>query len=138
MGNTIRTTGLAVAAVLVLGSAAKAQAPGQYRPGSSPAYSPYLNLLRPGNPATNYYGLVRPQIDTANSINALQQQYNSLRSDINAPIEQVMAPPTTGHGAVFMSYSRYFPGIQTGRTGVQPRGTGTAMTGGTPAAGNRR
>ena len=42
---------------------------------SRPAFSPYLNLARRDvNPAINYYGIVRPQIATANALRSLQQQ----------------------------------------------------------------
>jgi len=69
---------LAGPAALALAGAlltAPAQAQVPYRPGGylPPAYSPYLNLLRQGNPAINYYGLVRPQIDFRNQIQGLQQ-----------------------------------------------------------------
>jgi hypothetical protein len=45
----------------------------RYTP-SSPTTSPYLNLLnRGGGPATNYYGLVRPQLQQQ-SVNTTQAQ----------------------------------------------------------------
>ena len=53
----------------------QAQGPGPYtrpqtgNPYAQPVFSPYLNLLRRGtNPAVNYYGLVRPEIDFRNSL----------------------------------------------------------------------
>ena len=42
--------------------------------GTRPAVSPYLNLNRPGNPAVNLYGLVKPQQDTTRQLQTLQQQ----------------------------------------------------------------
>jgi hypothetical protein len=39
--------------------------------GSGATFSPYLNLLRPGNAAVNYYALVRPQVQQ----NAINTQY---------------------------------------------------------------
>jgi hypothetical protein len=87
--------------------------PFQQRPSaSSPAYSPYLNLTRPGNPAVNYFGLVRPQIDAANAIGTLQNQYGALNQAVNAtPISQPTGLPTTGHAARFMDYSTFYPGL---------------------------
>src|SRR5580658_10364261 len=73
---------------LLLANEAAAQGP-QFRPGpfgggynpqsNGPAVSPYLNLLRSGSSqAVNYYGLVRPAIDTQSSISNLQQQVTDL------------------------------------------------------------
>jgi hypothetical protein len=124
MMSMVRIVGLAFVSGICFSPAAFAQYPGQPRAtASSPAYSPYLNLLRPGNSAINYYGLVRPQIDFQNQVGALQQQYGALNRDINAAADQPTAPPTTGHAASFMSYSRYYPGFtanRTARPGIQP------------------
>ena len=71
---------LIVAAIALLGilglgttNPATAQALRPFAPGygGNPAISPYLNLLQRGNPAVNYYGLVRPQ----------QQYIHARRSD---------------------------------------------------------
>jgi hypothetical protein len=122
----------AATAAAVTGSAAHAQV--GYRPSaSSPAYSPYLNLTRPGNLANNYFGLVRPQIDAQNSINSLQQQYSTLNQAVMNPTatDQQYAPPTTGHAATFMNYGHYFPGIG---TGARPMTAGGGMRPPTTAA----
>src|SRR5438552_2834628 len=56
-------------------AAAQAMIPNQgTNPGLRPAFSPFLNLTRPGNAATNYYGIVRPQIGFAKDIQNLQMQ----------------------------------------------------------------
>ena len=134
MMNVTRAVEAAVLAALVFCSGALAQYPGQVRPSaSSPTYSPYLNLLRPGNTANNYYGLVRPQIDFQNQVNVLQQQYGTLNREINAaPADQPLPPATTGHAAQFMSYSRYYPGLASTRT-ARPSAAQT-----TPAPQGRR
>ena len=63
--------------VLALGGAAHAQYrpgyPGGYQGGMGgyggrPSVSPYLNLLGRGNPAINYYGIVRPQMAYDNAL----------------------------------------------------------------------
>src|SRR5262249_16465841 len=102
---TLRWLRLILAAgVLTSGSVAPAQAPGAPRP----AYSPYLNLARPGNAANNYYGLVRPEIEFRNSISGLQTQYGALSQEVHNPITAETPLPATGHKTYFMSYSHYF------------------------------
>lgn len=72
----MKTLALPVVVLLTAASVASAQ----YRPGfpggpggpGGPGYrpttSPYLNLLGRGNPAINYYGIVRPQQAFANAL----------------------------------------------------------------------
>jgi hypothetical protein len=71
----------------------------------SPAYSPYLNLLRSGNPAYNYYGLVRPQIATANAFQALG---NNQYSQNVGPSMNANQPLQTGNRSTFMTHTRFF------------------------------
>ena len=62
-------------ALALTAGAASAQQPGTYTPPytpSSPTTSPYLNLLHSGNPAINYYGIVRPQIQQSEQLQQLQ------------------------------------------------------------------
>src|SRR5262245_50386888 len=86
MARVTRAAGVCVALVLGVAGEARAQPtvlptiPGSnYRPGvnptGTPTYSPYLNLLRRGNPAyQNYYGLVRPEVEFRSAVRGLQQQ----------------------------------------------------------------
>src|SRR6516165_10061769 len=53
---------------------------GQRYPGWQTPLSPYLNLLRPGNPAVNYYGLVEPEFQRRQDRGVI---YNSLQSLAN-------------------------------------------------------
>jgi hypothetical protein len=131
MTNIARAAGLAILGALIHGPAAQAQFPGQARPSaSSPAYSPYLNILRPGGAANNYYGLVRPQIDTQNQVNTLQQQVGTLNQNANgAPIDQPLGLPTTGHASSFMNYSHFYPGMVGGNRGGGRPGTTAARPG---------
>ncbi|QJW98075.1 hypothetical protein [Frigoriglobus tundricola] len=100
----------AVAAVLLGGGAVNAQPPSGF--GSRPAYSPYLNLNRPGGSVTqNYYGLVRPEVQARQSVGSLQgsvaanqQAIGGLQAGITAPPEL----PVTGHQATFLNYRSYF------------------------------
>lgn len=93
--------------------------PGQF-PGARlpPAYSPYLNLTRQGNPVYNYYGLVRPQIDASNAIQGLQQQVHQVQQETVEFGTQQQLPPT-GYSVRFLDYGRYFPGgVHTGPLSV--------------------
>jgi hypothetical protein len=85
--------------------------PGMYNPYSRPAYSPYLNLLRPGvPPAYNYYGLVRPQEEFRTDIGQLGQQQNALQQNLSN-VENTQSALITGflgNRSQFMNYSRYF------------------------------
>jgi hypothetical protein len=89
--------------------------PGQQpvNPYQRPLISPYLNMNRGGDPAINYYGLVRPQINTAKSILQLQQQQQQLPA-LGQPFSPLadgspFSLPETGHAATFFNYSTYFP-----------------------------
>src|SRR5207248_1125492 len=75
-GEFMKTLVLVTVAALALATSAAAQPPPG--PGMTPGFSPYLNLLNRGNPAINYYGLVRPQFAFQNAIAGLQHQQQSL------------------------------------------------------------
>ncbi len=98
----------------------RAQAQFQYvrpqtNPYNTPILSPYLNLNRGGLPAINYFGLVRPQVETQQSLQTLGQQQQILQQQLLSTTE--MGRPTegaSGHPTYFMNYSHYFP--QMGRT----------------------
>src|SRR5437660_9080655 len=65
--------------VAVLPASAWAQYSPGINPSARPAYSPWLNLNRPGGSLVqNYYGLVRPDFRNFNSIQQLQQQQQTL------------------------------------------------------------
>jgi hypothetical protein len=77
-----RRCGLGAAVALSAG-AARAQFGYYSPPQTSPfprADQPLLNLARGGNPAINYYGLVRPQLEFQQSIYGLQQQVGYWRT----------------------------------------------------------
>jgi hypothetical protein len=89
----------------------------QTNPYGTPAVSPYLNMVRAGtNPAINYYGLVRPQMDTARALQTLQQQYTF--GVTNVPEDNAgNGLSITGHAVQFFNYGTYFPQGVAGRTG---------------------
>jgi hypothetical protein len=117
-----------LALTLALGAATAVRAQGYVPPRVSPfgngGISPYLNLLRGGNPAVNYYGLVRPEIQARTSIQQLQ-------TEVARQQASTVAPPTnqalidTGHPPRFMQYNQYFnttaaPRPQAGSGPAQP------------------
>jgi hypothetical protein len=69
-----------------------------------PAFSPYLNLLRGGNPGLNYYGLVRPQLQ-------LNEQYGQLQSRLNQFAREAdqQDDPFFGAGSNANRYNPYLP-----------------------------
>jgi hypothetical protein len=76
-------------------------------------FSPYLNLQRTNSPGINYFGLVRPQMQTQQSLMQLQQQQSLLEQQTAAGLTAVNGlgglPMPTGHQVQFMNYSHYFP-----------------------------
>lgn len=73
-----------------------------------PTVSPYINLLRSGgNPALNYYGLVRPQFEAIAGFQAVQQRFGQL-SERQGPADLPNDAFVTGHGSSFMNYGSYF------------------------------
>jgi hypothetical protein len=111
--NVIRSfTIVAVACGLLLLVSGSARAQGPYvrpqiSPYSRPALSPYLNLFRGGNPAINYYGLVRPQEEFNSSI---QELHNELHATQTGMVNPTMSTnlPVTGHPTRFFSQGAYF------------------------------
>lgn len=122
-------------ALLALGQPAFAQAP--IRPGitppARPAFSPYLNLLRPGGtPTLNYYGIVRPELAFRDSILGLQNAVDINRQLITtgggAPGQTDML--VTGRGGFFLNTGGYFLNL----TGGAGPGRGTIASPGGAAA----
>src|SRR5207248_3179987 len=83
-GASMNRVTVALAALLIALAArpASAQTIGIYTPPANPfarsPISPFLNLNRGGNPAINYYGLVRPQLEAERFMQQqqlLQQQH---------------------------------------------------------------
>jgi hypothetical protein len=98
----------AIAALGLLGSLAVRPAEAQaWRPFGGPTVSPYINLLRRDiNPAVNYYGSVRPQLQYNTAINSLEQQVTANRIAVTAA--ENAAVPQTGHPITFLNYQRFF------------------------------
>ena len=104
-----------IAVTLALAASAARAQPGvqptqpNYTP---PVLNPYLNLLRGGNPAINYYGLVRPQMQQAQQLHMLQNGLARTTAEADAALAAPTTPTgvlaDTGHTVGFMTYSRYF------------------------------
>ena len=100
----------------------------QFNPYAQPAISPYLDIVRGGNPAINYYLGTLPEIDRRGM--ALQQQY--LQNQVNQIQQQppsledqdfIPAVPQTGHPTGFQVYGGYFT-FQSPPRGFLPLATG--------------
>jgi hypothetical protein len=82
-------------------------------PYSRPALSPYLNLLRGGDPAANYYLGVLTEYDRrfrdAQMMMPIEMPRQELtvddRTDLDVPDRRL---PPTGHQAGFMIYNAYY------------------------------
>ena len=85
-----------------------------------PVVSPYLNMTRGGNPAVNYYGVVRPQMQFAGNLAALQQQVLTGQATLGAEAAAVL--PNTGHPVRFLNYSHYFFNMGGGTAGSVAQG----------------
>ncbi len=90
------------------GSTANAQGPGS--PPNRPTVSPYLNLLRSnGSPALNYYGLVRPEINNRQNLQAIQSataaNQRTIGDLLNGGELSATGVPTQflNHGSYFMN-----------------------------------
>lgn len=115
-----RSTGLlALVALLSLGGVTYAQPQPYVRQGTNPYYtpplSPWLNMLRGGNPAVNYYLGVLPEFQqrTLNAQYGAQLQMMNQRlgaEGAEAPEMNELLPTLsgTGHGTQFMNASPYF------------------------------
>jgi hypothetical protein len=81
-----------------------------------PSVTPYLALDQPfANSATNYYTLVRPQLEQQRINQQMQRQTELMQRQLSQvtsrpPYDpqgsEMMAP--TGHGAVYMNYGSYY------------------------------
>lgn len=119
---------------LVLAAAAPAQAQiGTYvRPqiNPRPTVSPYLNMQRGGNAAINYYGVVRPQLETNRALFQLQQDVQMGQVGVAVALDPnqnaaILNTGQTGHPVSFFNYSHYYGN----------RGGGGGSGGTTPIAG---
>jgi hypothetical protein len=70
--------------------------------------SPYINLLRGGNPPwLNYAGLVRPQVNFLQSVYGLQSQISANQQGIST-LEAASGLIGTGHPTSFLNTSHFF------------------------------
>ncbi len=123
---------------LAAGGGAAAQAPAPppgFGQAPRPQVSPYLNLLRSGNPGyLNYYGLVRPQQEFQQGLQGLQQEVGAVQSALGQPFgadlgQQQPLLPGTGHRSGFLTSGGYFMTFN-GRAG----GVGAGMASGSALA----
>jgi len=93
-----------------------------------PGLSPYLNLLRGGSPAVNYYNGVLSERDRRMFQQQAGQSIIGLQQELNAPgpegDELLSILPGTGHPTAFGYAGSYFP-----PTGYPGRGPGAYSQG---------
>ncbi len=106
--------------------------PPAFSPYNRPGLSPYLNFLRGGDPAANYYLGVIPErqrraaeYQFQSSILDLERGERAAPTDLDAE-DLLPALPGTGHPAVFMNYGSYFSSGYSPRYApfTQPPGAG--------------
>ncbi len=108
--------------------------PGIGASGASPAYSPYLNLLRNSTTSNlNYFSLVRPQLQT----NQALQNLNNEMTQRQAEDQAGGGLSGTGHPTQFLNYGGYFLS-NNGTGGRGAGGTGTGGLGTTQSGGSMR
>lgn len=107
------TLSIALAALLASAASAQAQIGVYNRPqiNPRPTVSPYLSIFR-GNPAINYFGSVRPQIEMNRQLVQLQQQIQG-QPNLVLPVDPLQqglgtSGMTTGHPVTFQNYSHYY------------------------------
>ena len=120
----LRTSTLAIVGILTFTTVSFGQGAAVPSPPSS-AFN-WLNLQRQGNgAAANYYQLVRPNFQTQNALQNIQQEYNSLTQSATNPNNNT-TEQATGHAATFMNYGHYYPKLGAGSGGGAARPGGGA------------
>jgi len=83
-----------------------------YGPYGRPSLSPYLNLLRGGNPAANYYLGVVPEVERRTQSSQFRTELRDLESrppSVLNPTNDLLPPLSeTGHGTTFMNFTPYY------------------------------
>lgn len=104
------------ALIAIVGSASDVLAQPVF-PASRPTFSPYLNLARSGSsPTLNYFGLVRPEINNRQNIQAIQSAAASNQRSISDLVNGGELP-TTGVSSQFMNHYSYFQNQGSGNFG---------------------
>jgi hypothetical protein len=90
---------------------AQVQLPGPpQNPYIQPPVSPFLNINRGGNAAINYFGIVQPQLQTVQQLQALQlQQAQMIQMGIGTTDTTALGGMSvTGHNSQFFNYGHYY------------------------------
>jgi hypothetical protein len=115
--------------------------PPAYGPYYQPMLSPYLNMLRGGDPAANYFLGTLPEFQRRQNARIFQAEISSLDRVVQQPIApegEVIVRPlwATGHPATFGANAVYFPSPTLGmRTGTPARTGGLRGAGGAGGVG---
>jgi len=87
-----------------------------YTPYSTPI-SPYLNLLRPGSAAFNYFSYVKPQVDFNKAFQVLEKQVQKELKQPQPeekPTKETELPATGARLPAYFTHTRYYGTPQTG------------------------
>ncbi len=121
----------------------------QYGPGYQTMLSPYLNMLRGGDPAANYFLGVLPEFQRRENRNQFRSQINQLQV-LTAPLRNPLEEPLeeglrtfmpSGHATAFGYVGTYFGGTAATPLGAmrgaatRPGGTGAPTRGYQPLGG---
>src|SRR5262249_11066063 len=91
-----------------------------------PPVSPYLNLARRDvNPAINYYGLVRPQLEFRNALQRGANQGPGLEQQGTSGSDFTGDIPATGQRGQFQTHGKYFFNAGVGVAGTTGTTQGT-------------
>ncbi len=128
----------AVLILLGLGGVQEARAqvrrPSLQPPSPRPTYSPYLNLFRGGGTlASNYFGIVRPELEFYRSIGQLERGLAGQERRLGAlagDVDTILSP--TGHSTSFLNTGGYFGGGGPGSASVRATGARRTVGGRAP------
>jgi hypothetical protein len=117
MRRVLLTIGLlTVAGVAATEAQGQGQPPFSNLPPSRPTVSPYLQLLNQETPGiSNYFTLVRPQIEARRELTRQQLEIDRLQHQVNRarpaglPVQGSKEIRGTGHETVFMNTLHFFP-----------------------------
>jgi hypothetical protein len=138
-----RMVAVSLAVFLVGAGMARAQfqapAAPNYGPGYRPQLSPYLNLLRGGDPAANYYLGTLPEFQRRANAQQFSSEINELDRRVFGNIlteEQRLALPlpASGHPTAFGYTGYYFGGANPSGRPLRAGGTGVPGGSGLPGA----
>jgi hypothetical protein len=117
MRHILLTIGLSAIALAAASEVrGQGQLPFSNLPANRPTVSPYLQLLNQQTPGvSNYFTLVKPQIEARRELVQQQYQIDRLQHQVNRarpaglPVQGSKEIRGTGHETVYLNYLHYYP-----------------------------